>query len=304
MPTQKIIPHLWFENEAKEAAHFYVSAFGGDSEIISETVLKDTPSGDCDVMRFRLLDHEFMSINAGPLFKLNPAISFFVNFDPASDSEAKANLQSLWDKLAEGGKVLMDLAEYPFSKYYGWIEDKYGVSWQLILTDPDGDPRPAIVPSLLFTGEMMGKAEAAMDFYLSVFKNSKAGIKANYEEGQSENKNAKLMYADFMIENYWIAIMDDNAGSDFGFNEAVSLIVSCKDQAEIDYYWEKLSAVPESEQCGWLKDKYGVSWQIVPESMNQMMEQGSPEQIARVTEAFLKMQKFDLKTLEEAYQDK
>jgi predicted 3-demethylubiquinone-9 3-methyltransferase (glyoxalase superfamily) len=150
---------------------------------------------------------------------------------------------------------------------------------------------------------MTGKAEEAMDFYLSVFKNSKTGIKANYEEGQAENKNAKLMYADLMIEGYWIAMMDSNVDNEFAFNEATSLIVNCKDQAEIDYYWEKLSAVPESEQCGWLKDKYGVSWQIVPDSMNEMMEQGSPEQIARVTEAFLKMKKFDLQTLEEAYKN-
>jgi predicted 3-demethylubiquinone-9 3-methyltransferase (glyoxalase superfamily) len=95
--------------------------------------------------------------------------------------------------------------------------------------------------------------------------------------------------------------MDSARMHDFGFNEAVSLIVNCKDQEEIDYYWEKLSAVPEAEQCGWLKDKYGVSWQVTPVEMDEMMRKGSKEQVARVTQAFLKMKKFDVAELRRAY---
>lgn len=302
MTAPKILPHLWFDREAKEAAEFYVEAFGGDSKVMEISQIHDTPSGDSDIVTFELLGQQFMAISAGPYFKINPAISFFVNFDPSRDDSAKENLTKLWNKLIDGGEALMDLGEYPFSKYFGWVKDKYGVTWQLILTDPSGDPRPNIVPSLLFTKEMCGKADEAIDFYVSIFKNSKKGISASYEEGQVSNKKAKLMFADFMIEGQWFAAMDSDAEQDYQFNEAISLLVNCKDQAEIDYLWEKLSAVPEAEQCGWLKDKYGVSWQIQPEIMNEMMSNGSREQIDRVTQAFLKMKKFDVQKLKEAYE--
>lgn len=304
MPHSKIVPHLWFDKEAKEAAEFYINAFGGDSKLVDSTVLRDTPSGDTDFVVFELLGQEFMAISAGPYFKFNSSISFFVNFDPSRDPNAKENLKKLWDKLAEGGKALMELNEYPFSKYYGWIEDKFGLSWQLILTGPTGEPRPDIVPSLLFTKDGCGKAEEAIDFYLSVFKNSKKGIVSPYQPGQAPNKKAKTAFGDFNLEGYWMAAMDSGVEQDFEFNEAISFLVNCKDQDEVDYYWEKLSAVPKAEQCGWLKDKYGVSWQIQPEIMNEMMSKGTTEQIDRVTQAFLKMKKFDIKKLQEAYEGK
>ena len=195
----------------------------------------------------------------------------------------------------------MPLEKYPFSERYGWIADKYGVSWQLILTDPAGDPRPPIVPSLLFVGEVCGQAEEAMNLYLSVFKNSKEGLVARYPQGMEPDKEGTLMFADFMLENQWFAAMDSAHEHKFNFNEAISLMVYCDTQAEIDDYWEKLSAVPEAEQCGWLKDRYGVSWQIVPTAMDEMMSQGTPEQMRRVTEAFLKMKKFDIAELKRTY---
>src|SRR5688572_16947564 len=129
---QKIVPHLWFDREAKEAAEFYASVFP-DSKVTSVYTLHDTPGGDADVVAFEIAGYQFMSISAGPLFKFNPSVSFFLNFDPSKDKDAKENLKALWEKLSEGGKVLMELQEYPFSKLYGWLEDKYGVSWQLIL---------------------------------------------------------------------------------------------------------------------------------------------------------------------------
>jgi predicted 3-demethylubiquinone-9 3-methyltransferase (glyoxalase superfamily) len=150
---QKIVPHLWFDKEAKEAAEFYTSVFA-DSKITNITTLKDTPTGDCDVVSFDLFGQPFMAISAGPLFK---------------------------------------------------------------------------------------------------------------------------------------------------FNEAISFIVRCQTQEEVDRYWERLSADPESEQCGWLKDRYGLSWQIVPTRVDEMLENGTEEQVARVTQAFLPMKKLDIATLERAY---
>ena len=198
----------------------------------------------------------------------------------------------------------MPLQEYPFSKWYGWVQDKFGVSWQLILTNPEGDKRPFIVPSLLFVGEAYGKAEEAVNYYLSVFKDSKLGQRIKYPAGAEPNKEGTVMFSDFSLFGSWFTAMDGGGDHKFKFNEAVSFIVSCDSQKEIDYFWEKLSHVKESEQCGWLKDKFGVSWQIVPSRMGEMMEKGTPEQNKRVTEAFLKMKKFDIKTLEEAFDNK
>lgn len=294
---QKIVPHLWFDKEAREAAAFYVDAFGGDSKVGNITTLHNTPSGDTDIVPFRLWGYEFMSMSAGPLFKFTPAISFMLGF---SDQE---ELDALWGKLSEGGKPLMPIDKYPFSDRYGWIQDKYGLSWQLILTKPEGDERPRIVPSMMFAGDNNGKAQEAINFYLSIFKDSKLGNLKNYPPGMEPDKESSVMYGDFQLENQWFAAMDSGRVHDFTFNEAISLIINCENQEEIDYYW-KLSAVPESEQCGWLKDKYGVSWQVTARAMDEMLSKGTQEQIDRVTQAFLPMKKFDLAALQKAYEGK
>lgn len=300
---QKIVPHLWYDHEAKEAAEFYVSSFP-NSKITNVTTIHDTPSGDCDIVSFDVMGYSMMAISAGPLFKFSPSISFIVNFDPSQDPEARTRLDEIWSKLAEGGQVLMPLDAYPFSERYGWIQDKYGLSWQLILTKPEGEERPIIIPSLLYVTETCDKAEEATDFYLSVFKNAKRGALVRYPVGMEPSKEGSIMFTDFMLEGQWFAAMDGSASMHkFNFSEAVSFIVKCDTQEEIDYYWEKLSALSEAEQCGWLKDQYGVSWQIVPTAMDEMMK-GDPRKVARVTQAFLQMKKFDLAELERAARGK
>ena len=313
---QKIIPNLWFDNEAKEAAKFYTSIFP-DSKITNVTTLHNTPSdptdsppGDTELVSFELWNMKFMAISAGPLFKFNPSVSFMVNFDPlffgsaGAKEEAMEKLNTAWNKLSEGGTVLMPLDKYPFSERYGWIQDKYGLSWQLILSDPAGEPRPAIIPSMLFVGKKEGKAEEAINFYLSVFKNSKMGGLFRYGKDQAPDKEDSVMYADFMLEGTWLSAMDSAQDHKYDFNEAVSLMVNCEDQADIDYYWKKLSADPSAEQCGWLKDKYGLSWQISSAEMDEMLKNGTREQVDRVTQAFLPMKKLDIAKLKTAYEGK
>jgi predicted 3-demethylubiquinone-9 3-methyltransferase (glyoxalase superfamily) len=297
---QRIVPHLWYDKEAAEAARFYATVFP-DSKVTSVNTIHDTPSGDAGQVSFEVWGQPFMAISGGPYFKLNPSVSFFVNFDPSRDKDAAERLDEVWDKLAEGGTALMPLGKYPFSERYGWIQDKFGVSWQLILTNPAGEERPAIIPSLLFVGDQCGKAEEAMSFYLSVFKDSRQGNIARYPAGSAPDQEGTIMFADFMLENLWFTVMDSAHNHQFSFNEAVSFMVSCDSQEEIDYYWDKLSAVPEAEQCGWLKDAFGISWQIIPAEMNEMMKKGTPEQLARVTKAFLQMKKFELAELRKAY---
>lgn len=300
---QKIVPHLWFDREARQAADFYASVFP-ESSVTGSFVLHNTPSGDTEIVSFEVWGYKFMAMSAGPLFKTNPSISFMVNFDPSQDPKARERIDEVWEKLIDGGKVLMPLDAYPFSERYGWVEDKYGVSWQLIFTKPEGDERPLIIPSLLFVTDECERAEEATNFYLDIFRDSKRGAIARYPAGMEPNKEGSVMFTDFKLEDQWFAAMDGSSDMHtFAFNEAISLMVYCENQADIDYYWEKLSAVPESEQCGWLKDKYGVSWQIVSTDLDNMLEEGSKDQVDRVTQALLEMKKLDIAKLKAAHQN-
>lgn len=309
---RKITPHLWFDTEAEQAAKLYTSVFD-NSRITNLTTLHEVPSptGDSDIVSFEIWGQPFMAISAGPLFRFNPSVSFMVNFDPSRLPDAREKLDAAWEKLSEGGSVLMPLQEYPFSKHYGWLQDRYGLSWQLILTDPAGEERPEIVTSLMFVGAVCGKAEEAINFYLSVFQGapfafsrteSKMGTIVRYGAGQAPDKEGTVMFADLKLSGTWFAAMDSAHEHNFAFNEAISLLIPCETQEEIDYFWDKLSADPQAEQCGWLKDRYGLSWQVSPTAMDEMLANGTPEQVARVTQAFLPMKKFDLAALKKAYQ--
>ena len=297
--VQPITPHLWFDTEAREAATFYTSVFP-DSKIDSITQLRNTPSGDCDVVSFTLWNQPVMALSAGPYFKINPSVSFFVNFDPSRDAQAREHLDALWKALSDGGKVLMPLQAYPFSAHYGWVQDRFGVSWQLILTDPEGEPRPTIVPSLMFTGDVVGKAEEAAAYYRSVFDDSREGQLVKYPDGSKPDKPGSVMFSDFRLGPTWFAAMDSAHPHGFAFNEAISFIVTCRDQAELDRHWAKLSAVPSAEQCGWCKDRFGLSWQVTPKILDDVMTSGDQAAIDRVTRAFLPMKKLDVAKIEAA----
>ncbi|HAR64055.1 MAG: VOC family protein [Candidatus Margulisiibacteriota bacterium] len=289
-----ITPHLWFDKEAKEAAVFYTSLFE-NSRIKSSIVMNDTPSGTVDIITIDLAGQEFMLINAGPYFTFNPSVSLLIA------CKTKDEVNNLWEKLIEGGTALMELAEYPFSEKYGWIQDKYGLSWQIMFAG-ERKIKQKITPTIMFVGEQYGKAEEAINFYTSVFHNAEVGDIDRYGKGEEPDKEGTVKHASFILEGQEFAAMDSAYEHNFTFNEAISFIVNCDTQEEIDYYWEKLSAVPEAEQCGWLKDKYGLSWQIVPTLMREMFKDTDRGKLARVTEAFLKMKKFDIESLKKAYE--
>lgn len=298
---QKIVPHLWFDKEATEAAEFYVSVFSdlgvADSKVNYVNTLHDTPSGDCDVVSFTLGGFTFAAISAGPLFALNPSISFSIN------CRSKDEVDAFWQKLSPGGKALMELGEYPFAERYGWLNDKYGVSWQIISMEGLNTTQK-ITPAFMFTQNVCGKAEEAVNFYASVFHNTKVGEFFRYPKDQKPEKEGTIAHVFFTLEGQEFAAMDSAREHAFIFNEAASLMVRCETQEEIDYYWEKLIADGGEESvCGWLKDKYGVSWQIVPSSLDRMIQKGTPEQVARVTQAFLKMKKFDVAELQRQFEE-
>ncbi|HEY0140693.1 MAG TPA: VOC family protein [Thermoanaerobaculia bacterium] len=290
--TEKITPHLWFDTEAKEAGAFYTSLFPR-SRVKSTNTLHDTPSGSVDIVTIELAGQEMTLLSAGPLFKFTPAVSFLVA------CETKEEVDSLWNELSRGGSALMELGSYPFSERYGWTQDRYGLSWQVMYAG--GMPiRQKITPTLMFTRQQAGKAEEAMRFYTSVFDGSINEPVFRYGPGEGPDKEGTIKHAGFTLEGQQFSAMDSAHAHDFGFNEAISLQVHCDTQQEIDHYWEKLSADPAAEQCGWLKDRYGLSWQVVPREMEQMFATNDQAKIARVTEAFLKMKKFDLAKLREA----
>jgi len=298
---QKIVPCLWFDTEAEEAAKFYVSVFKGGK--IGRTLTYDAasaevsgqPEGSLLTVEFEVEGYSFLGLNGGPIFKLTPAMSFFVHCKTADE------VDEYWGKLSPGGKALMELGEYPFSKRYGWIQDTYGVSWQVIL---DTEPSPQkIVPCMLFTQRNFGKAEEAMRFYVSVFGGAVATA-TKAPPGPPYNNGNALMYGEFTIAGEHLAIMDGPGEHKFTFSEAVSLIVNCNTQEEIDRYWNKLSAVKESEQCGWLKDAYGVSWQITPPLLDEMLRAENKEKAGRAMKAMLGMKKIDIAALQRAYDGK
>ncbi len=238
-----------------------------------------------------------MAISAGPLFKFNPSVSFHVK------SKTKEEVDAIWEKLSSGGKVLMPLDAYPFSERYGWIEDKYGLSWQVIYAG-NNEIQQKITPVLMFVGPVCGKTEEAVTFYIAVFHNANTFFLTRYGKGEEPDKEGTVQYVAFTLEGMEFGAMDSARDHPFAFNEAISFLVPCETQEEIDYYWQKLSADPQAEQCGWLKDKFGLSWQIWPTAIGEMMKNGTREQIDRITQAFLPMKKFDLATLQRAYAGK
>ena len=291
---EKITPHLWFDNNAEEAAKFYTSILK-NSKVKNVTTLHNTPSGTVEIFTIELLGQEFTLISAGPLFKFNPSVSFLVV------CSTKEEVDELWKNLSNGGMALMELGEYPFSDKYGWVQDKYGLSWQVIYVG-DQKIKQRIIPTLMFAGKQYGKAGEAMNFYASVFENARVGDILHYSKGEEPDKEGTVKHSSFILEGQEFAAMDSARDHNFEFNEAISFMVHCETQEEIDSYWGKLSAYPEAEQCGWLKDKYGLSWQIVPNLMDEMLKDNDEKKIERITQAFLQMKKLDIAKLKEAYE--
>lgn len=293
---QKIIPHLWFDTQAMEAARLYVSTFP-DSKILNTITLQNTPSGTTEHVTFELSGHEFQAISAGPLFKINPTISFHVKCKTADE------VDDIWEKLSQGGQVLMELGTYPFSERYGWLQDEFGLSWQIDYIG-DAEIKQVITPVIMFVGDVCGKAEEAINFWSTTFHNASVGNITRYGVGEQPNQQGTIKHATFSLFGREFGAMDSAYEHTFAFNEAISFIVNCDTQEEIDDYWYRLSAVPEAESCGWLKDKFGISWQIVPRELSRLLNSGDQDKTFRVTQAFLVMKKLNLARLQAAYEGK
>lgn len=294
---QKIVPCLWFDKNAEEAVSFYTSIFksykiGNINYYGKEGYeIHHMEEGTILTIEFELEGQKFLALNGGPVFKFNPSVSFFIGCN------TKEEIDMLWSSLSEGGMILMPLDKYPFSERYGWLQDKYGLSWQIMLMD--AEIKQKIIPTLMFVGDVCGKAEEAMNFYISVFNSSKVGDIFRYSKNMEPDKEGTIAHASFSIENQEFAAMDSAREHNFNFNEAVSFIINCETQEEIDDYWGKLSNDPKAEQCGWLKDKYGVSWQVVPKILNEILQ--NKEKSEKVMKELLQMKKLEIEKLNQAY---
>ena len=294
---QKITPFLWFDNQAEEAINLYTSCFK-NSQITSMNYYpegRDEPhmqgmEGKVLTAIYELENQQFMALDGGSVFKFSPALSFFVN------CETEAEVDALYATLSDGGSVLMELQAYPFSEKFAWIADKFGLSWQLSLA-----PREQkITPFMMFVGEQHGKAEEAINFYTSLFENSGMVSISRYAGGDGGDAGT-VQHAIFKLHGQEFMAIDSNYAHDFTFTEAMSFYVNCETQDEVNALWDKLSAVPEAEQCGWLKDKYGISWQIIPTVLGELLSDPDPVKSERVMTAMLQMKKIDIADLQKAH---
>lgn len=273
----QLFPSLWFNQNAKEAANFHCSIFS------NARILNDTPM----VVMFEIEGRKIMGLNGGPQFKINQSISLFVCCTSTDETNR------IWNKLIDGGKAIMPLDKYPWSERYGWVVDKFGMTWQIML-DEQQLHGAKIIPCLLFVGGQCGHALQAMQQYTSIFADSQIHHKEYYKAG-GPLPEGHLMFGRFSLgENMFVA-MDGPGEHGFQFDEGVSLVVSCDTQDEIDYYWNKLTEGGREVQCGWLRDAYGVCWQVVPTIIAKLMN--DPDKGARVIAAITNMKKLDLEMM-------
>ena len=273
---EKITPCLWYNGGAEEAADLYCSVFA-DAKVTAKSPI---------VIGINVAGQSITLLDGGPMYQPNPSISFFYI------CETEKDLERIWTAFTKEGSVLMPLDTYPWSKKYGWVTDKFGVSWQIALGKLE-DVGQRITPCLMFTGKQCGRAEEALHFYSSLFKNSKTdGILYN-----DENKKL-VQHAQFALLGQKFMVMDSAEEHKFNFSEGVSLTIHCETQDEIDYYWNKLTESGQESMCGWLKDRFGVSWQIVPTVLDNIMR--DPDKAGKAAKAFMAMRKLDIEQIVQA----
>lgn len=278
---EKITPCLWFDNQANEAATFYRSQFA-NTKIVAQSPV---------VTEIEVSGQHITLLNGGPMYKPNASISLFYICETVEE------INRIWEAFSTGGSVLMALDKYEWSEKYGWLNDRYGISWQFALGKLQ-DVGQKITPSLLFVGEQYGHAEEAIKHYSAIFKNPSPDGILRYGKNESPEQEGKVKHAQISFNGQKFMFMDSAQPHNFTFSEGVSFTVHCEIQEEVDYYWKKLTESGEESMCGWLKDKFGVSWQIVPTILTKIMS--DPAKAGKAAQAFMQMRKFDIEKIVQA----
>lgn len=278
---ENITPCLWYNGQAQEAAALYCSVFA-NAKITAQSPI--VTSIDVSGQSFTLLD-------GGPKYKPNASISFYYI------CEKEEELNNIWNAFSKEGTVLMPLDKYPWGEKYGWINDKFGISWQIAL-GKISDVGQKITPCLMFTGKQYGRADEAIAHYSSIFKNVKVDGILRYGTNELPDQVGKVKHAQFALNDQKFMIMESAAPHNFTFTEGISLTIHCETQKEIDHYWERLTESGAESMCGWLKDKFGVSWQIVPNVLDKIMS--DPAKAGKAAQAFMAMRKLNIEQIVQA----
>jgi predicted 3-demethylubiquinone-9 3-methyltransferase (glyoxalase superfamily) len=293
-----IVPCLWLDTQAEEAARFYVRTFG-DGRVLATSHYPrsvDNPSGkprgSVLTVDFEVLGQRFTALNGGPDFAINPSISFFVHTDTA------ARTDQLCAELGQGGRSLMPAGSYPWSERYGWVQDRFGVSWQ-VMTSGRAPGAGGIVPCLMFADAQHGRAEEAMKAYAGVFPDSRIVHIERY--GADRGPEGKVVHGRFVLSGQEFVAMDSHEARGATFNEGLSFQVMCEDQAEVDRYWDRLSAGGRPGVCGWLTDAFGLSWQVVPKGISTWMASRDTRASDRAFQAVMGMTKVDIAAVDAAF---
>lgn len=278
---QHMTPCLWYDNQAKEAAALYCSQFA-NARIVSQSPF---------VTEIEVSGERIILLDGGPKYQPNPSISFFYI------CETEDEINRIWEAFTQKGTVLMPLDKYDWSQKYGWVSDPYGVSWQFALGKIE-DVGQKITPCLMFTGDQYGRAEEAMEFYASIFKDPKVDGILRFGGNEAPDTEGKVKHAQMALNGYKFMFMDSAHAHHFTFSEGVSITVNCETQDEIDYYWHRLTENGAESMCGWLKDKFGVSWQIIPNILSKLMS--DPAKAGKAAQAFMEMRKLDIEKIVQA----
>lgn len=291
--TIHISPCVWFQSEGHLAMDRYASVVPGAAQLTSSNYPDETPgrhgmAGGHPLMVVHRLGPTMMqALNGGPQYRPNPAVSYVLQLETGEQVDAA------WTALVENGEVLMPLQAYAWSERYGWCNDRWGVSWQVLLT-PTAEVG-VVASALLFTGARAGRADAAMSRYASLFPDANVLVRQTTEGADG---GTRLQHAQLRVGGHVLWFGDSDIDHAFTFSPGNSLVATCDTQDEIDHLWHALSAVPEAEACGWLVDEFGVSWQIVPRQLGSLMS--DPALAGHVMPALLQMKKLDLAALRDA----
>ncbi|WP_143961113.1 VOC family protein [Litoribacter populi] len=294
---------FWFDGNAEEAANFYIETFQ-DGKVNHITRYGKAgkehhgqEEGSVLSVEFQIYDSHFTALNGGDVFSPNPSISFYVTY------EDEEQLDGVWKTLATNGNILMPLDKYDWSQKYGWVQDRFGVSWQLSLGNMEDVKHQKIVPTFLFPHTQPGQAAPAIEYYTSIFPDSDVIGILQYPAEDQDGNAGNVMHAQFSLLGKQIMAMDSGVPQDYSFTEGISFVILCEDQAEVDHYWNSLSQDGEEQPCGWLKDKFGVSWQVIPRRMMELFKSNEQEAKERLSACMFKMKRLVMSELEEAFEN-
>lgn len=274
---------LWVNGRIEEMMAVYETVFSRVERKVTNFYQTDEHGtiGDILTVSIDIDNQEFLLLNGGPEFNMTPAVSYVV------EAESVEKAQAIWDRLAPRGQILMEIEDQSMGKLFGWLNDEFGVSWQITV----GEGPETITPCLMFIHQYFGKAAEAIDAWGEYYGGLEREVLIN-------NPDGTIQFAKFTLHGQPFIVMDNDYDHQFEVTIGNSFCVYCDNQAEINRVWEAVTADGEESQCGWMVDKFGVAWQTTTRDMDTLLRSNNPK-AAEITEALYKMKKIDIDYLRE-----